>query len=673
MAGNTNVVGGLITSTDKAEASGNNSLNTGTLTQKDLANHAVYSGSSMGVDVGISSTTDSDGNSGLGFSNSMGQGSAGDSRHSTTESGINTANLVINDDDKQQQLTGQSVSQILADVHTATSTDTAEDNSGVLKNTFNQADVEAQLNQQREVTQAFSKTVQEVKGAITNSINKQKDELNDQLASGKISQTEHDQQTATLDNYNLLANSISAGLSVPTDSLAGQMAAAASPTVANQIGQYFKALATDNENGQLNAGQETAHVLAHGILAAAVASAGGNDASTAGIAAAGSEAAAPAVAKWLYGKDNSEDLTAAEKQTLTAILGAASTSVGATTGKVNNAIAAGQAGENAVENNYLSYNEKSKQQELKDNLQECVASGNCSEEGKDNLQQQIEGYDQLDKKRNQIVSDICQQGIREDCNKAVNIASSVMSNYPDYLKKGFHRATEQEINEAGGDDNYNQLSSEFSDTRSQLNQAMANGLDQTGEMTEGLLDGPKNAAFIALGLSGAKHAVGAISGGVGGYTSSGDSAKDKIIGTAIGVLVGGSVGKVGGNAVSNNVANTFIIGAGANYSGQKLNLSVKELIESGFDDFNSHNIKVNWLQVGTSGVGSVFGNLFGNKIAGQTAGPVIGSQIKGYISPSVGGTMAGAIVEGTIIGKTEKYTPTIEEVGKKLEEIINKK
>ncbi|WP_220032601.1 hemagglutinin repeat-containing protein [Marinomonas alcarazii] len=353
VAGNTNLVGGLITSTDKAEASGNNAFSTGTLTQTDLANHAVYSGSSMGVDVGISSNTDSKGNSGLGFSNSMGQGSAGDSRQSTTQSGINTANLAITDADKQQQLTGQSVSQTLADAHTTTSTDTAEANSGVLKNTFNQAEVEQEINQQREVTQAFSKTVQEAKGAITNSINKQKDALNEQLADGKISQTEYDQQNDKLDNYSLLANTISAGLSVPTDSLAGQVAAAASPAVANQIGQYFKGLAADNENGQLNAGQETAHVLAHGILAAAVASAGGNDATTAGIAAAGSEAAAPALAKWLYDKDSSDDLTAAEKQTLTSIMGAASTTVGATTGNVNNAIAAGQAGQNAVENNFL--------------------------------------------------------------------------------------------------------------------------------------------------------------------------------------------------------------------------------------------------------------------------------------------------------------------------------
>jgi filamentous hemagglutinin len=353
VAGNTNLVGGLITSTDKAEASGNNAFSTGTLTQADLANHAAYSGSSMGVDVGISSNTDSKGNNGLGFSNSMGQGSAGDSRHSTTQSGINTTNIAITDADKQQTLTGQSVSQTLADVHTTTSTDTAEDNSGVLKNTFNQADVEAQLNQQREVTQAFSKTVQEAKGAITNSINKQKDALNEQLASGEIDQTEYDQQNDKLDNYSLLANTISAGLSVPTDSLTGKLAAAASPAVANQIGQYFKDLAANNENGQLNAGQETAHVLAHGILAAAVASAGGNDATTAGIAAAGSEAAAPVLAKWLYDKDSSDNLNATEKQTLTAILGAASTTVGATTGKINNAIAAGQAGQNAVENNYL--------------------------------------------------------------------------------------------------------------------------------------------------------------------------------------------------------------------------------------------------------------------------------------------------------------------------------
>ncbi|WP_421852668.1 hemagglutinin repeat-containing protein [Marinomonas sp.] len=384
VAGNTNLVGGLITSTDKAEASGNNAFSTGTLTQKDLANHAVYSGSSMGVDVGISSNTDSHGDSGFGFSNSMGQGSAGDSRQSTTQSGINTANLAITDADKQQALTGQSVSQTLADIKTTTSTDTAQDNSGVLKNTFNQADVEQEINNQREVTQAFSKNVQEVKGAITNSINKQKDELNAQLKNGRINQTEYDQQTATLDNYSLLANTISAGLSVPTDSLAGQVAAAASPAVANQIGQYFKGLAADNENGQLSAGQETAHVLAHGILAAAVASAGGNDATTAGIAAAGSEAAAPAVAKWLYGTSDPEKLSANQKQTITSIMGAASTTVGTTTGNVNNAIAAGQAGQNAVENNYLTTLEMGA---LVNELIGCEGDSDCQQETREKYEE----------------------------------------------------------------------------------------------------------------------------------------------------------------------------------------------------------------------------------------------------------------------------------------------
>jgi hypothetical protein len=433
VAGNTNLVGGLITSTDKAEASDNNAFSTGTLTQTDLANHAVYSGSSMGVDVGISSTTDSDGNSGLGFSNSMGQGSAGDSRQSTTQSGINTANLAITDADKQQALTGQRVADALADAHTTTSTDTADINSGALKNTFNQAEVEQEINNQREVTQAFSKNVQEVKGAITNSINKQKDELNAQLKNGKISQTEYDQQTATLDNYSLLANSISAGLSVPTDSLAGQVAAAASPAVANQIGQYFKGLAADNENGQLSAGQETAHVLAHGILAAAVASAGGNDATTAGIAAAGSEAAAPVLAKWLYDKDNSDDLTAAEKQTLTSIMGAASTTVGATTGKVNNAIAVGQAGQNAVENNYLSYQEKSKQLELKDELQHCI--GICTQARMDELSAQIDQFNNLDKKRETDYVAACSGSANNDCNNEMGKVGLAYRSYDEPAKQ----------------------------------------------------------------------------------------------------------------------------------------------------------------------------------------------------------------------------------------------
>ncbi|SBS36452.1 Adenosine monophosphate-protein transferase and cysteine protease IbpA precursor [Marinomonas spartinae] len=364
VAGNTQLVGGLVTSTDTAEANGKNAFSTGTLTHKDIANHATYSGSSIGVEVGISSDKDKDGNTTHGVSKSIGRGSDGDSQHSVTHSGINTGNIAINDTDKQKELTGDSVSQTVAGINTTTSTDTAQANSGALKNNFDQAEVEKNINHQRSVTQTFDNTVQQVSGALL----AKQDALKEKFKNGKISSAEYEKQSNTLNNYKLLVSSIGAGLLAPTDSATGQWAAAASPVVANQIGQYFKGLAANNKDGQLTNGQEVAHDLAHGIVAAAVASAGGNNAVTTGIAAAGSEAAAPAVAKWLYGTSDPNKLDANQKQTIIAVIGAAATGVGATTGNTNNAIAAGQAGENAVANNYLSSAEMTS---LKEKLTKC--------------------------------------------------------------------------------------------------------------------------------------------------------------------------------------------------------------------------------------------------------------------------------------------------------------
>ncbi|AEF55262.1 hemagglutinin repeat-containing protein [Marinomonas posidonica] len=351
VAGNTNLVGGLITSTDAAEEAGNNRFSTGTLTQRDLENHAEFGGSSFGIDMSLSASDTSGGagnaESKVNFSKNMGYGSISDHRKSTTQSGINTASLVITDEDQQTELTGKSVAAAVADVKTTTNTDNADLNSGALQNNFNQAEVEALVNSERDAKKNFDGTVSQIKGMILSkqeALEKNKDQM---------SPEEYEDQSKALTAYGLLASTIGAGLTAPTDSVSGQLAAAASPTVAYGIGQYFKGLAAENDNGQLNAGQETAHVLAHGILAAAVAAEGGNDATTAGIAAAGSEAAAPALAQWLYGSSDPNDLTAEQKQTLTAVIGAASTAVGATTGNGADTVSTGQLAENAVDNNFL--------------------------------------------------------------------------------------------------------------------------------------------------------------------------------------------------------------------------------------------------------------------------------------------------------------------------------
>ncbi|WP_162172801.1 VENN motif pre-toxin domain-containing protein, partial [Snodgrassella communis] len=72
-----------------------------------------------------------------------------------------------------------------------------------------------------------------------------------------------------------------------------------------------------------------------------------------GLAAAGAEATAPIVSKWLYGKD-AKDLTADEKATVSAIAGLAGAATGVAVGGSMADVAQGnQAGHTAVDNNRL--------------------------------------------------------------------------------------------------------------------------------------------------------------------------------------------------------------------------------------------------------------------------------------------------------------------------------
>ncbi|MEQ1142524.1 VENN motif pre-toxin domain-containing protein [Acinetobacter soli] len=151
-------------------------------------------------------------------------------------------------------------------------------------------------------------------------------------------------------NLGLLIDTVASGLSAPTSSGLGIATATLSPAASYKIGQYFKAQANNNPNGQLTSGQEAAHILAHTVLGAAVAAAGGNNALTAGLSARGAEAAAPLLSSFLYGKE-AKDLTAEQKSTISSIVGLTGTALGATTGDVATTVQSGQVAQNAVENN----------------------------------------------------------------------------------------------------------------------------------------------------------------------------------------------------------------------------------------------------------------------------------------------------------------------------------
>ena len=379
----TDLKGGIITSTQSAEDKGKNRFQTATLTHSDIQNHSRYEGESfgLGASVAVSGktlgqgaqnkpqdkhlTSVADKNS---ASSSVGYGSDSDSQSSITKSGINTQNIQITDEAAQIRLTGKIAAQTKADIDTNVTTDTAERHSGSLKNVFDKDRVQSELDLQRTVSQDFSKNVQQANTEINRHLDKLKADKEaaetaaaEALANGDMETAKrkaHEAQDAAekADNWQqskVILNMLASGLAAPTQSGVGIAAATASPAVSYAIGQHFKDLAGQNANGKLTASQETAHVLAHVVLGAAVAAAAGNNAPAGALSAGGSEAAAPYISKWLYGKEKGSDLTAEEKETVSAITNLLGTATGAVIGDTTaNAAQGSLNAQSAVGNNF---------------------------------------------------------------------------------------------------------------------------------------------------------------------------------------------------------------------------------------------------------------------------------------------------------------------------------
>ena len=367
----TDLKGGIITSTQAAEDARRNSFSTGTLSASDIQNHADYSASgfSIGGNVDINGGwTGQAANGGTGVNKSIGYGSDSGHDSSVTTSGINTSNISITDV-AGQNATGTSVEQIKAQVKTATTTDTVQANSGAIANNFDKDAVQKEIGLQVSVTQQFDNTRQGVKAEINQHI----DGLQAELKAAKTSEEKAaiEQKINSWQNVGTLTDMIAGGLSAPTSSALGIATATAAPAVQYQIGQIFKDNQAKNELDKLMTGTagtrpeegSALHVLAHTILAASVAAAGGNDALTAGLSAGGAELLAPKVANWLFGntagieRDENGDviaskLTAEQKQTVSNIvsLGAAGLTAGAG-GSGSDVVSSSQLAGSAVENN----------------------------------------------------------------------------------------------------------------------------------------------------------------------------------------------------------------------------------------------------------------------------------------------------------------------------------
>lgn len=158
VAGNTDLKGGKIASSDKAAAEGKNSLTTETLTQSDLQNHSDYKAESRSIGIGAGYGGSKLSMNGTG----VGVGSASGSESSTTRSGISQGDITITDSAAQQAKTGQTAAQTLAGINTDVSSE--RDTSGKITKNWDGQQLQNDVQAQAQITQMFGKEASKLVG-----------------------------------------------------------------------------------------------------------------------------------------------------------------------------------------------------------------------------------------------------------------------------------------------------------------------------------------------------------------------------------------------------------------------------------------------------------------------------------------------------------------------------
>ncbi|VEG78402.1 Peptidase C39 family [Cardiobacterium hominis] len=352
-------MGGLITSTAKAEAEGKNHFSTDRLVREEIHNYSNYKGKSIAL--GVSAVLSGDtleqgeaqrrefmdvGKSGVG--KTFGIGREQRSQEGVTIGSVNTANLTIGDDAGQRLLTGESAAEAAKNANRGITLEHVKEHNGTTSVSFDADKVTRDITSTAQVMQGFDGTTQGIK----HDLRKQADAYRER----------GDEETAAkLDKLTIGVDMLKGGLT-PTDSALGTIANTAAPLVSYQIGQYAKAHGSEGSAG---------HIAAHAALAALTSAANGGsgtDMATSAAITGAAEYSAPLVAKGFYGTSDSSKLTAEQKETISNILGLAAAGAGAAVGNSTTAYGASRAAGNAVDNNYyLTYTALEPKQSIADN------------------------------------------------------------------------------------------------------------------------------------------------------------------------------------------------------------------------------------------------------------------------------------------------------------------
>ncbi len=274
VAGNTDLQAGAILSSQPAMAEGRNRLSTGTLTTRDIQNQASYQASSMGVSIGMGSSSRPTGSGGFGTDS----GKEG----STTTSAVSAGTIQIRDAAGQQARTGQSAEQTVASLNTSLSSE--QDHSNALRQIFDKEQVQREIHAQMAITRGAAETAKAI-GTVAGQ--QQAKALIAAAEAGKSADGTYEGKTAAqwqqeADSWGESGTyriALHTALGVLTGGAVGAAGAAAAATAAQTLNQWEGKIAENLVNSGLPvaAGDGIAKALT-GVLAGGVGYAAGGTA-----------------------------------------------------------------------------------------------------------------------------------------------------------------------------------------------------------------------------------------------------------------------------------------------------------------------------------------------------------------------------------------------------------
>ncbi|VVE37841.1 hemagglutinin repeat-containing protein [Pandoraea terrigena] len=383
--GNTDLTGAVIASTDEAADENRNRLKTGSLTTRDIENHAEYDAFGISLGGGISKGfgenakvgTDQKGNAQTGANATPGSElpktgpvsikppvvvAAGGSASSTTRSGISAGVIKITDEASQRERTGQTAEATVAAVNRDVSSD--RDGSGALANQFDKEQIETSF----EIMQTLQREVGTFVGnraKEADELKKARDKETDPTKRAELdSQLVDAQKWGPGGDYRRIVTAIVAAA-------AGNVTAGMGDMITRGAVNYLQSLGAEKVKAIADGlNSETARAALQGIVGCAGAAASGGNCGTGAMGASASVVLNNLLDK--AGGKSGKDLSAKAKEAHANLVTSVVAGIAGATGA--NIATASTSAKIETENNALNVNEF---KALLDEAKICGAANSC--------------------------------------------------------------------------------------------------------------------------------------------------------------------------------------------------------------------------------------------------------------------------------------------------------